>query len=312
MENSGKNPRSRVCSRSCRADASSFGRAQKLFLALGTHHILIFLPPLWDLEDYWHRQMPSYPFWWAWFFQYWENNEYWREVFTRFGGEHRPKQSSSSAHWLSTVAINDIIGVAASCGYHLNFASRWSVLISLCSGRKLHASSGPHESVRPHLYIVSVPITYPSICSRMQTLGPIKGDPSKRFGTFAVIRYSIAKEGVRSLYTGLSASLLRQMTYSLVRIGIYEEMKRRMVNKGQTPSTGKLLLAAGVAGGLGGLAGNPAGEFGVESAWVVYWKYFTQISYLLEWQVTLYDHRKNDMAIQTPWAVWSVSSKRRE
>lgn len=52
MENSGKNPRSRVCSRSCRADASSFGRAQKLFLALGTHHILIFLPPLWDLEDY--------------------------------------------------------------------------------------------------------------------------------------------------------------------------------------------------------------------------------------------------------------------
>lgn len=92
----------------------------------------------------------------------------------------------------------------------------------------------------------------------MQTLGPISG--SKRPSTFAVIRYSIAKEGVRSLYTGLSASLLRQMTYSLVRIGTYEEIKRRMTKKGK-PSTGKLLLAASVAGGFGGIAGNPAGAF---------------------------------------------------
>lgn len=91
----------------------------------------------------------------------------------------------------------------------------------------------------------------------MQTLGPISGP--KPPSTFAVIRYSIAKEGVRSLYTGLSASLLRQMTYSLVRIGSYEEMKRRMTKKG-TSSTGRLLLAASLAGGLGGLAGNPAGQ----------------------------------------------------
>ncbi|KAH0838613.1 mitochondrial carrier domain-containing protein [Lanmaoa asiatica] len=47
------------------------------------------------------------------------------------------------------------------------------------------------------------------------------------------------------------------MTYSLVRIGSYEEMKRRMSENGK-PSAGKLLLAASVAGGLGGVAGNPA------------------------------------------------------
>jgi dicarboxylate transporter 10 len=47
------------------------------------------------------------------------------------------------------------------------------------------------------------------------------------------------------------------MTYSLVRIGSYEEMKRRMTQNGSS-STGKLLLAASVAGGLGGIAGNPA------------------------------------------------------
>ncbi|KZP15237.1 mitochondrial carrier [Athelia psychrophila] len=88
---------------------------------------------------------------------------------------------------------------------------------------------------------------------RMQTLSPAK-QPS----TFAVIRYSIAKEGIRSLYTGLSASLLRQMTYSLVRIGSYEEMKRRMTQKKSKASTAKLLMAASLAGGLGGIAGNPA------------------------------------------------------
>ncbi|KAF9243776.1 mitochondrial carrier [Melanogaster broomeanus] len=88
---------------------------------------------------------------------------------------------------------------------------------------------------------------------RMQTLGPSVPRPSM-LGT---IRTSFLEEGLRGIYTGLSAALLRQMTYSLVRLGSYEEMKRCMSKDGQ-PSTGKLLLAAGAAGGLGGVAGNPA------------------------------------------------------
>ncbi|KAF9243777.1 mitochondrial carrier [Melanogaster broomeanus] len=88
---------------------------------------------------------------------------------------------------------------------------------------------------------------------RMQTLGPSVPRPSM-LGT---IRTSLSEEGLRGIYTGLSAALLRQMTYSLVRLGCYEEMKRRMSEDGQ-PSAGKLLLAASVAGGLGGVAGNPA------------------------------------------------------
>jgi dicarboxylate transporter 10 len=75
---------------------------------------------------------------------------------------------------------------------------------------------------------------------------------------FKILGNSISEYGFRSVYTGLSASLMRQMSYSLVRLGSYEEMKRRMAANGQ-PSAGKLLLAAGVAGGLGGIAGNPAG-----------------------------------------------------
>ncbi|KII94404.1 hypothetical protein PLICRDRAFT_133110 [Plicaturopsis crispa FD-325 SS-3] len=90
---------------------------------------------------------------------------------------------------------------------------------------------------------------------RMQTVQhPGGGQPS----TYSVIRSSISQLGFRSIYAGLTASLLRQMSYSLVRLGSYEEMKRWMNESGAPPSTAHLLLAAGFAGGLGGIAGNPA------------------------------------------------------
>ncbi|KAF9056451.1 dicarboxylic acid transporter [Panaeolus papilionaceus] len=90
---------------------------------------------------------------------------------------------------------------------------------------------------------------------RMQTLQT--SPDSLRPSTISVIRSSISQSGFRSLYTGLSASLLRQMSYSLVRLGAYEEIKIRL-SRHEKPSTIKLLLAAGLAGGLGGVAGNPA------------------------------------------------------
>ncbi|KAG6919554.1 hypothetical protein DXG01_004217 [Tephrocybe rancida] len=47
------------------------------------------------------------------------------------------------------------------------------------------------------------------------------------------------------------------MSYSLVRLGTYEELKARFSKDGPA-STTRLILAAGLAGGLGGIAGNPA------------------------------------------------------
>ncbi|KZT22096.1 mitochondrial carrier [Neolentinus lepideus HHB14362 ss-1] len=90
---------------------------------------------------------------------------------------------------------------------------------------------------------------------RMQTLP--QSLASKSPSTIAILRHSIAESGVRSLYTGLTASLLRQMSYSLVRLGSYEEIKYALSSDGP-PSTTKLLAAAALAGGLGGIAGNPA------------------------------------------------------
>ncbi|KAG8886839.1 Mitochondrial dicarboxylate transporter [Tulasnella sp. 332] len=71
------------------------------------------------------------------------------------------------------------------------------------------------------------------------------------------MRLAIAEGGLSSIFQGLSASILRQMTYSMVRIGAYETIKARMTN-GKKPSTTQLIISGAFAGGLGGVAGNPA------------------------------------------------------
>lgn len=93
--------------------------------------------------------------------------------------------------------------------------------------------------------------------SRMQTLANQLG--TKAPSTLEVLKLAVVKDGIQSLYTGLSASLMRQLSYSMVRIGSYEDIKRRL-SRDEKPTTGKLLVAAGIAGGLGGVAGNPAGS----------------------------------------------------
>jgi len=86
---------------------------------------------------------------------------------------------------------------------------------------------------------------------RMQTTDAAKASVLK------VIRGTIAEAGLRSLYTGLSASILRQMSYSLVRLGSYESIKTALTDGKKATST-QLLVSAGLAGALGGVAGNPA------------------------------------------------------
>ncbi|KAH9850664.1 dicarboxylic acid transporter [Lenzites betulinus] len=90
---------------------------------------------------------------------------------------------------------------------------------------------------------------------RMQTIQPVAG--TVRPNTISILGMTVRETGFRSLYTGLSASILRQMTYSLVRLGAYEKMKAALSKDGPAPGS-HLLAAAMVAGALGGLAGNPA------------------------------------------------------
>jgi len=64
-------------------------------------------------------------------------------------------------------------------------------------------------------------------------------------------------EGVLGLYNGLSASLVRQLTYSTTRFAIYELGKQYLSPNGEPiPFSQRLILAAG-AGGCGGFVGTP-------------------------------------------------------
>lgn len=87
----------------------------------------------------------------------------------------------------------------------------------------------------------------------MQTLD------AQRLSILRMIQASVSEYGIfRGLFTGISASIMRQMSYSLVRLGSYEAIKQKLSGE-HRPSAVKLLSAAALAGGLGGVAGNPAG-----------------------------------------------------
>jgi dicarboxylate transporter 10 len=86
--------------------------------------------------------------------------------------------------------------------------------------------------------------------------------PKSMSGTFVHV---VKHNGVRGLYSGLSASLLRQLTYSTARFGIYEELKSRFASKAIDPATKPkppslplLIAMASTSGFLGGIIGNAA------------------------------------------------------
>lgn len=81
--------------------------------------------------------------------------------------------------------------------------------------------------------------------------------PSSMLGTF---QYIVRNNGLLGLYSGLSASLLRQITYSTTRFGIYEELKTRLTtkNNGKPPSFPVLVAISCASGFIGGISGNAA------------------------------------------------------
>ncbi|KAK6462736.1 mitochondrial carrier domain-containing protein [Scheffersomyces coipomensis] len=76
----------------------------------------------------------------------------------------------------------------------------------------------------------------------------------------SMIYQIISKEGPLKIYSGLTASLLRQATYSTTRFGIYEFLKESYIEKTQNPkpSTAVLLPMSMISGAMGGLVGNPS------------------------------------------------------
>ncbi len=67
---------------------------------------------------------------------------------------------------------------------------------------------------------------------------------------------TVYTQGVRGLFKGVSASLLRQGPYSYVRMCVYETFKRH-VYQNDSPSFMQKVYAAAVGGALGCLVGTP-------------------------------------------------------
>lgn len=63
-------------------------------------------------------------------------------------------------------------------------------------------------------------------------------------------------DGIFGFYNGLSASLLRQLTYSTTRFGIYETLKKQFPADQVLPFYQKAALA-GFSGAFGGFVGTP-------------------------------------------------------
>lgn len=66
--------------------------------------------------------------------------------------------------------------------------------------------------------------------------------------------------GIPSLWTGLSASILRQSTYSTARFGLFTIFTQQLQQQQQQSplSMSTTILCAAAAGGLAGVVGNPA------------------------------------------------------
>jgi len=80
-------------------------------------------------------------------------------------------------------------------------------------------------------------------------------------GKIGIVKQTVSivrGQGVLALYNGLSASLVRQLTYSTTRFAIYEAMKKQVSPDGEAavPFSQRLVMAA-VAGACGGFVGTP-------------------------------------------------------
>ena len=78
-----------------------------------------------------------------------------------------------------------------------------------------------------------------------------------RMGISQTVSQILANEGIGGFYKGLAPALLRQMSYSSIRMGIYEPIRGVFTREGQTPTYLQKVLAGGTSGAVGIAIANP-------------------------------------------------------
>lgn len=95
---------------------------------------------------------------------------------------------------------------------------------------------------------------------RCQTLNELRGLKGERslVNPLEVARYVFKQDGIRGFYRGLDSALLRQVTYSSGRLGIYKVLFDRKVKENGKVTFSQKLGYSLFAGFCGACVGNPA------------------------------------------------------
>jgi len=92
--------------------------------------------------------------------------------------------------------------------------------------------------------------------TRLQVSGEGGGRNYKALGIGGSIRVIASEEGIASFWKGIGAAWMREASYTSLRLGLYEPIKKAM---GVTPNSNFFMkfTAGSLAGGLGSIVGNP-------------------------------------------------------
>ncbi|XP_068641481.1 mitochondrial uncoupling protein 5-like [Aristolochia californica] len=119
------------------------------------------------------------------------------------------------------------------------------------------AAPQPAPVLRPALAF-----QYPHIGGAAAAVAPtmnIPLPPPPKVGPVSVGLRIIKTEGMPALFSGVSATVLRQTLYSTTRMGLYEILKNGWTDpETKTISLAKKVAAGLIAGGIGAAVGNPA------------------------------------------------------
>ena len=87
--------------------------------------------------------------------------------------------------------------------------------------------------------------------------------PPPRVGLISIGTQIVKSEGATALFSGVSATILRQTLYSTTRMGLYEILKQKWSDHSDSDTAAKLpimkkIVAGLIAGSVGAAVGNPA------------------------------------------------------
>ena len=106
-----------------------------------------------------------------------------------------------------------------------------------------------------------IQVTHPidTIKVRLQLQGELRAQSQVKYqGLMRGITTIVSEEGVMGLYKGITASLLREGSYSTLRMGLYEPFKRLLQNPSDKEEfLWKKVIAGGLSGACGSALANP-------------------------------------------------------